>query len=234
MGEYATYNGESIKVGTCEDFYYLRDDQRDRIDGYGFSEELLAVVRFRFPFPDEDDIEPGAFDDHARGVRVPGGYRLPAELSGDEHHSVQFTAQPGYLMSIPCPEGRRQEGDVMSTDVDGLTVHRNGFNGGPVVRQQAHRGGHLVTLLRCGACGAVHRLDTLEDAAPIVAAFRAEAEREEYGGLDGYRFAHSERERKHLRAIADRIEAGYVDPDLVAMDEGIRAAEGSNSVAAAD
>lgn len=28
MGEYATYKGQEIKIGTCEDCYYLRADQR--------------------------------------------------------------------------------------------------------------------------------------------------------------------------------------------------------------
>ncbi len=27
MGEYAIYRGERIKIGTCEDMYYLRPDQ---------------------------------------------------------------------------------------------------------------------------------------------------------------------------------------------------------------
>ena len=27
MGEYAKYAGERVKIGTCEDMYYLRDDQ---------------------------------------------------------------------------------------------------------------------------------------------------------------------------------------------------------------
>jgi hypothetical protein len=55
MGEYATYNGENIKLGTCESMYYLRADQRHLISGYRFD----GGDRFRFPFPDEDDIEPG-------------------------------------------------------------------------------------------------------------------------------------------------------------------------------
>lgn len=222
MGEYATYRGESIKIGTCENMYYLRADQRHLISGYRFE---LDVERFRFPFPDEDHIEPGgAFEDHSRGVRVPG-YSLPAELSGDEHGSVQFTSSAGYVLSIPCPEQYGQPGlrvdlgllvppgGCEGVETAELHVGRNGFRGHPVVRQQAFRGGHLVTLLSCNACGALHRLDTLEDAAPVIQAFRAEAERQEYRrDLAVAAYANSDRERANLNAIADRIEAGYLQP----------------------
>lgn len=246
MGEYATYKGEQVKIGTCEDFYYLRADQRHLVDGYGFDGDLLAVTRFRFPFPDEDTLEPGQFEDYSRGVKVPG-YTLPAELSGDAHGSVQFTSRAGYVLSIPCPEmyAEHESGSRMSTEVEiasesgtaTLHVFRNGFNGQPVLVQQAFRGGHLVSLLHCGACGAMHRLDTLEDARPVIDAFRAEAEREEWRRTDvvfpegddypkigsftdaptyGNEPAHSETYRAFLRAIADRIEAGYVRESVTA------------------
>lgn len=223
MGEYAKYNGQDVKIGTCENMYYLRAGQRHEIDGYGFDAETLGVIRFRFPFPDEDALEPGHFDDYSRGVRVPG-YSLPAELSGDEHHSVQFTSSTGYVLSIPCPEQFGTPG-LGPVDVGGIGVHRNGFNGYPVLVQQAFRGGRLVSLLHCGACGAVHRLDTLEDARPVIDAFREEAEREEWrrsssdwdeaagrwGGSCNYgnEPVHGETQRAFLRAVADRIEAGY-------------------------
>ncbi len=207
MGEYAKHNGQEVKIGTCENMYYLRDDQRNEIDGYGFDEETLGVIRFRFPFPDEDENAPGDFDDYARGVRVPG-YSLPAELSGDEHHQIQFTSTAGYNLCIPCPE---QYGD--GERPDGLKVHRNGFNGHPVVRQQAHRGGHLVTLLSCNACGALHRLDTAADAAPVAEAFLNEAERQDYSPHhdtpNNWGYANSEQQRRFLTLMARRIMGGY-------------------------
>src|SRR3990167_2579485 len=71
MGEYATRGKDRIKIGTCEDMYYLRFDQRDRVqhepgnvapngeDAYG--------LRFRFPWPDEDHVAPGGEEFHANG-----------------------------------------------------------------------------------------------------------------------------------------------------------------------
>ena len=66
MGEFAIYRGDRIKVGTCEEMYYLRADQRSLISGYSFD----AGDRFRFPFPDEDTIEPGQFSDSPHGIWV--------------------------------------------------------------------------------------------------------------------------------------------------------------------
>lgn len=221
MGEYATHRGESVKIGTCEDMYYLRPDQVHQIGGYEFDRQTLDVVRFRFPFPDEDDIKPGHFDDHARGVRVPG-YTLPATLNGGQHHSIQFTNTRGYNLCIPCPEGVEDAPPGFGpVDVNGIKVHRNGWNGGPVVSQQAYRGGRLVTLLRCGACGGIHRLDDVHEVEAVVVAFRAEADRTEWRrrfddddpDADtndyGEEPAHGERHRAFLHAIADRILAGY-------------------------
>lgn len=224
MGEYATYRGESIKIGTCEDMYYLRADQCDQISGYNFA---LDVDRFRFPFPDEDAIEPGQFADHARGWKVPG-YVLPDELSGDEHGNIYFRNELGYTLAIPCPEQFERDASGMWTEIpigEGtLRVGRNGFSGGGAnVAQQAFRGGHLVTLLHCGSCGAVHRLDTIEDAGLVIDAFREEADRTEWRRMDwdternawsdspayDWEPVHTGESREHLLTIAERIEAGY-------------------------
>lgn len=210
MGEYANVDGERVKIGTCEDMYYMRADQMDRVSGgdWPHIQRSLNVVRFRFPFPDEDGAAPGSFGDYSRGFSIPG-YTLPATLSGDQHHTVQFTATPGYVLSIPCPEQFGQPGMTVNLP-NGLSVGRNGFNGGPKIVQQAFRDGVLVTLLRCGACGAVHRLDTIEDARPVIEALRAEAVRQEPSmGPWKDRYPVGSMGRKMLEGIAQRIEDGY-------------------------
>ena len=210
MGEYAFHGQDQVKIGTCEDMYYLRADQLDAVHGgdAGNLKSSLGVVRFRFPFPDEDGVSPGSFEDYRRGFNVPG-YSLPAKLSGDEHGSLQFSHRAGYLVSLPCPEQFGQPG--MSVKMpDGLTVHRNGFSGGPKIVQQAYRGGLLVTLLHCGSCGAKHRLDTLDDARPVIEALRAEAATKDYrGGEWVERHPVGSTGREMLDGIAQRIEDGY-------------------------
>ncbi len=73
MGEYAKLNGEEIKIGTCEDMYYLRAGQAHLVEVLPGNVDPVAdrfEIRFRFPFPDEDGIGPGpgSFKDHERGA----------------------------------------------------------------------------------------------------------------------------------------------------------------------
>jgi hypothetical protein len=201
MGEYATLTSnnrrESVKIGTCEDMYYLRFDQRHQVAALPASVDPVADaahLRFRFPWPDEDHNEPGDFDDPFRRLAIPG-VEVPA---GVGHSTVQFVAQrPGSLMayvtSLPCPEG--------SDRIEGLRIHRNGFAGAVHICQQRIWEGRLVTVAECGGCGAKYRLETLEMAEPVLVSLRSVADAHERRGevAPACRY----------REIADRIAAGY-------------------------
>lgn len=192
MGEYAKYKGQSIKIGTCEEMYYLRADQAHLVQPMSNNLDPIKqaeMLRFRFPFPDEDGTEPGAFEDYNRAVPV-YGVKAP---KGVEHGNVQFTA-PGYCTSIPCPE---------AGEVEGLTIHRNGFAGAVQVTQQRLVNGRLALICRCGGCGAKWRLETEEEAAPIVAALEAEVTRQ--AKADPIR-------AQWTQTIANRIIDGYRRP----------------------
>src|SRR6266545_1319217 len=93
MGEYETVGGHEVKLGTCEDFYYLRWDQRlapadvEGRDAFRyFTPDVLEVVRFRFPWPDEDGTPAGGFAGDLRGLTL-WGFEQPAEV---DHGTVQF------------------------------------------------------------------------------------------------------------------------------------------------
>jgi hypothetical protein len=205
MGEHATFQGQTIKIGTCENLYYLRHDQRHLIERYDFSPDDF---RYRFPFPDEDHLEPGQFDDHGRGIRIPGGYSLSDQ---PDHGIVQFTAYAGYNLCIPCPEqfGHAGLGPVPVELPDGGTigVHRNGFNGSPKITQQRELDGLLWTIVDCGSCGGKWRL-TLEQAAAVADLFLDEATRREYRQGD-YVDVHSVDTQIQYAQIAGRILSGY-------------------------
>jgi len=66
MGEYAKLKttGEEVKIGTCENMYYLRLEDRYKVI-YDCS---FTGCRFRLPFPDEDKIEIGNYQDFNRGI----------------------------------------------------------------------------------------------------------------------------------------------------------------------
>lgn len=167
MGEYAKYKGESVKIGTCEDMYYLRHGQRGDVTRERGSVDPVADVtalRFRFPFPDEDNIPPGHFDPHSRAVAVPSGWR--PSVGTFDHYSVQFTAPVGYLLSIPCPESGKAP--------EGVNVHKNGWRGDFLLTQQKQLAdGRLVPILKCGGCGALFRLEDAHDIGALRVAFRS-------------------------------------------------------------
>jgi hypothetical protein len=54
VGEYATFRGSSIKIGTCESMYYLRADQRHEVDGY------TATAGYNLCVPCPDELHPAA------------------------------------------------------------------------------------------------------------------------------------------------------------------------------
>jgi len=216
MGEYATFRGESVKLGTCENMYYLRAEQRHDVTGYSFGGDVLAGVRFRFPFPDEDGTEPGAFGDHDRSVRIPGDFKIP-DGEGFEHvGSVQFRAEPGYLLSVPCPESS-------AFAATGLSIHRNGWTGGYGIAQTAYREGEWRVIVTCRSCGARWNVPR-SMAEEIAAAFVAEGARQEWRmsyaqdpvtlewaptGEYAWRDVHTSAERFNFAETAHRILNGY-------------------------
>lgn len=193
MGEYASYAGEQIKIGTCENLYYLRADQAAMVTPNPVR-EAGDVYRFRFPWPDEDGATPGSYDVYDRGLTLWG---MPAPTDDDhEHGTVQFRADNGYLCSLPCPEGPDVPAD--------LTIHRNGYGGAISLVQQAWRGGQLVPILKCNGCGYRWNYPTLEHALPILKALAAMA-----AAQDERRASGNSEVAREYREIARRILAGF-------------------------
>lgn len=176
MGEYALYEGREIKIGTCENMYYLRFDQRHQVQHLPGNVDVqnpehVKELRFRFPFPDEDHTAPGSFESYGRHFAV-HGVTLPEEI---EHGSVQFTSAAGYLTSLPCPESK--EGRALP-----FKVHRNGWRGDLLVVQQRVWEDRLVLVAECGGCDSKFRLPTIKDAEPVILYCLDKAERLRVGG----------------------------------------------------
>lgn len=215
MGEYAAQG----KMGTCEDFYYLRYDQRGQVTPEPGSVDpagpYVDKLRFRFPWPDEDHIPPCGAEFHDNGYHraVPArGFQAGPDV---DHGNVQFLAQAGYVTSLPCPESSRYTGPAglgarrlnSSPDDGPINVHRNGFPGAVQLVAQKYRPGiGLVPVLRCGGCGAMWRLEDQGEIEALAVAFRSEGDRweRESRNDDGGRFWHT---------IADRILAGLAVRD---------------------
>ncbi len=216
MGEYALFNGSRIKIGTCEDMYYLRPDQRHLVTALSgnadpMNPDDLRTIRFRFPWPDEDGRtvdEMTSIDRYERTCAL-NGLSAPEDLMA-EHYSVQFTAHAaGYVTSLPCPEGQ---------PLESLKIHRNGFAGAFLLVQQGLRNGVWASIVQCGGCGLKWALRTLEDAEPAIVALCSEADRRQHqarvgphhrnpdGTYDEEAIAY---QGKWYHDLADRIATGY-------------------------
>lgn len=216
MGEYAKLNGQSVKIGTCEQMYYLRADQVQLIEPERNSvnpkiKEHAEQIRFRFPFPQEDNEQPGGFYslgyDYGMGLY---GVEVPEEV---EHHSLQFTrnypSAGGILLSAPCP--RSKEGKA-----SGLKFHYNGYSGAAQIHSQRLVNGQLRLVMKCGDCGALWRCDSLEDCKDVLAALEKEAQQRDHettiaNARPGAIQCKSQGD--FYREIARRIEAGYTQPN---------------------
>lgn len=190
MGEYASYGGQRVKIGTCENMYYLRADQRHRVGALSGNVNPIkdkGEIRFRFPFPDEDNIEPGAFERYDRTLGL-HGVLPPDEV---KHGRPQFVTN-GYNVCLPCPESA--EGKA-----SGLQFHRNGHPGTVLISQQRYVNGLWVLIARCGGCHYPYRYETLSEVEPVVVALRQQADHEPEGSSA----------RSYLHTVADRIVAGY-------------------------
>jgi hypothetical protein len=180
MGEYATYKGQQVKIGTCEDMLYLRADQARLVTPESGNidpiRDASRGIRFRFPFRWEDGQAPGTYENPFKRVSIPG-LHAPDELR-DEHYSVQFVAQQqGYVMSLPCPEGCGEHTPSpygRETYVNGLRIHRNGFAGSVFLSQQRLVDGQLLPILEC-ACGLKWRVPE-DDSAYLFTALQAAAQ----------------------------------------------------------
>ena len=200
MGEYALYGSHEIKIGTCEDMLYLRFQDRGRVTPLPKNVDPtdpkeVESIRFRFPFPDEDGIEPGGYKDPDRGIAIPG-YTLPDD-DGYKHGIRQFST-PGYNVCLPCPESK--EGAQFS---ERYRIHRNGWPGAVQISQHRLIGGTLFLIVRCTGCGRAFRLPW-EEAEKVIVCLRSQA--------DQHMMSDEPSRARYWNQLAERIAIGYPQP----------------------
>lgn len=148
MGEYAKFKRTEIKIGTCEDMYYLRADQRHLVKALkgnvNPNSDDRFDIRFRFPFPDEDHIQPGDFEEYDRAVTVPG-MAMPEMPGGVDHFQWRRDGKKGKCTG---------KGDSVQ-----------------LVQQKILRDGRTVPVLRCSGCGALWRLEDPSEIEAVIQAF---------------------------------------------------------------
>jgi hypothetical protein len=105
MSEHALFNGVQVKIGTCEDMYYLRWEDRHAVKPCpnNLNPATTTGLRFRLPFPDEDHITPGSYTDFGRGLLL--DWEGSPDMA-DNPGTMQIHHQPsGILLNLPCHHG---------------------------------------------------------------------------------------------------------------------------------
>ena len=163
MGEYARINGQSVKIGTCEDMYYLRaeDAHKAQKEPHSLDAATCLGLRFRLPFPDEDGVQIGHYDDPFRGFRL---YRMvkdkasrvdycedfaPHDLSDAKPGNLQLRHEAsGLLLNVPCHHG------VKLPEITGATAFWNGKGYSlELIQIKRVAPGQYVPIVQCRHCG---------------------------------------------------------------------------------
>lgn len=205
MGEYINYRGQEIKLGVCEDLYYTRLDQlkeaRYQMEKMGGNLEASEYLdpklgwRYRFPFPEEDNIQIGDFEDYDKGLVIqlqPDDYGI---IEGMEHNETWHSCQPkggGYNVNVatPCPQSPEFGKETKHSLIDWRIVE---------ITQQKQVDGEVWTVIDCPYCIGKARLPK-EDASKLVHSIE--------GGYINCRDA-TDSNKEYYQKVIDRIMVGY-------------------------
>ena len=205
MGEYIKLNGKEIKLGTCENLYYVRLD--DLKNGKGEKEDgnlsLSGYLdpkngfRYRFPFPEEDGTQPGSYEPYEKGLLIFLSEESP-ELLKDlptwEHYNIYNSCSYNGVINVNiisyCP----------------LSSHPPIMGGTPaqavVLLQQKQVEGEIWVVVGCPYCGARVRLSR-DEALELSRAASNMGRGNDPSNL------------KYWHEVSYRIMAGYKIPELV-------------------
>jgi len=106
MGEYAVYNGERIKIGTCESMYYIRYEDRNKVkpEPHSLNPNNQLDLFWRLPWMDEDQLGPGGYEYPCPGLRLIG-FEDPGTL--DNPGNFQLKHENGLLLNVACYHGQQ-------------------------------------------------------------------------------------------------------------------------------
>ena len=159
MGEYL--NG--IKLGTCEDLYYVRLTDLQRMKGAGDYLTPANGYRYRFPFPEEDTMQAGNYDPYNKGYPVSlsqtASPKLYALMTSADYkhmtvcHSASYHGTHNVNMIMPCPLSKE------FSNTKEIRLSAGGASIAVVIEQLKWVDGEIWTVISCPYCEAKIRLD---------------------------------------------------------------------------
>jgi len=165
MGEIVQVKGDSFKLGTCEDLYYIRHHELEELDALGAMDKQPGNLnpaeyleprygfRYRFPFPNEDgqDIREWQRRSHTYGLTIAIPRNSP--LANMDHaeicRGVSLEGTYNVNVMFPCPGSPAFKGVKSSPLPDTIPLR--------LVQQKAVEG-ELWAVIECGWCGNKVRL----------------------------------------------------------------------------
>ena len=182
MSEMATRlsDGQKVKIGSCENMYYCRWDQRKEVS-YPY---MTTGLHWRLPLPDEDGIKPGDFEDYKilkyderlRTSFIPYDAMLKESRLTDEDKElmaknvgiVQTTVKAlGLLVNVPCYHGLKLPDSVEG----GVKFFWNGKRDALYFSGVINKEKELMVLMECAACGEAWSMP-YQDAEPLFRSLR--------------------------------------------------------------
>jgi hypothetical protein len=175
MGEYAirATDHAEVKIGTCENMYYLRLEDRHKVLPLNGNvdprnEEHALQIRFRLPFPDEDCIQIGEYKDHDRGFRLwkksgEGRFERYDDFedasTADDAGIIQLSHTSGLLVNVPCYHGQKlpDAGKDVRVFWNGKTWHLELYQ--LALRKDSEGATRVYPIVHCRFCGHLWRYE---------------------------------------------------------------------------
>jgi len=172
MGEYAKLKttGEDVKIGTCENMYYLRFEDRYKVI-YDCS---FDGCRFRLPFPDEDKEEIGNYREYERGIDLIPYYdeemkqtfyfdNIYKKYYEEQKGTIQLHHQSGLLINVSCYHGYQLPDTNNSKDFkvffNGKTSWSFELSQVKIQLNKETKVKELIPIVRCKHCKIPFRAD---------------------------------------------------------------------------
>ena len=115
MGEYAVRKSdkEYVKIGTWPNMYYLRHDQKNKVDYDIFNKGKR--VYYRLIFKDEITCQPGDFDQYDRSIRIQDSKKLFTEeqIKNIQPGKIQVNdSDKNIMLLLPCYHDLKENDDI--------------------------------------------------------------------------------------------------------------------------
>lgn len=197
MGEFAKYKGHEIKIGTCQNMYYLRWEQRYLVDCLPGNVDPITQAGqlwFRLPRTMEDGVAPGNFEYYGFGgaspieIKVSRYSQLKAdidEMLEDETHLGTMELRnlnAGMIYNMPCNHGRKLK--EMPENVRAYNFEEDTLCITAVSVRPGMNGWQAVAKIACKVCKETLFTFTLKDLNDCQPYY--EADSEDFNRLLGY------------------------------------------------